>query len=81
MIKEINNNNNNNNNNIIIIIINQKKLYNEPGGDSLGTDTNSMPDAEESCEFWSNIWDNHIEHNRDAEWLADVRDELGQCSA
>ena len=87
MIKEINNNNNNNNNNniiiiiIIIIIINQKKLYKELGGDSSGTDTNCMPDAEESCEFWSKIWDNPIEHNRDAEWLADVRDELGQCSA
>ena len=30
---------------------------------------------------WSNIWDNPIEHNRGAEWLTDVRDELSQCSA
>ena len=29
----------------------------------------------------NNIWDNPIEHNRDAEWLTDVRDELSQCSA
>ena len=54
----------------------QKKLYKELYGDSSRTDTNCMPDAEESCEFWSNIWDNPIEHNRDAEWLTDVRDEL-----
>ena len=45
----------------------QKKLYEELDGDSSGRDTNCMPDAEESCEFWSNIWDNPIEHNRDVE--------------
>ena len=58
-----------------------KKLYKELDGDSSGTDTDCMPDAEESCDFWSNIWDNPIEHNRHAEWLTDVRDELSQCSA
>ena len=59
----------------------QKKLYKELDGDSSGTDTNGIPDAEESCNIWSNIWDNPIEHNRDADWLTDVRDELSQCSA
>ena len=59
----------------------QKNLYKELDGDSSGTATDCMPDAEESCEFWSNIWDNPIEHNRDAEWLTDVRDKLSQCSA
>ena len=57
----------------------QKKLYKELGGDSSGTDTNCMPDAEDSFEVWSNIWDNPIEHNRDSELLTDVRDELSQC--
>ena len=33
----------------------QKKLYKELDGDSSGTDTDCMPDAEENCEFWSNI--------------------------
>ena len=59
----------------------QEKLYKERDGDSSGPDTNCLPDAEESCNFWSNIWDNPIEHNRGAEWLTDVRDELSQCSA
>ena len=59
----------------------QKKLYKELDGDSSGTDKICMPDAEESCEFWSSIWDNPIEHNRDAEWLNDVKDELSQCLA
>ena len=59
----------------------QKKLYKELDRDSSGTDTNCMPDAEESCGFWSNTWDNPIEHIRDAEWLPDVRDEHSQCSA
>ena len=67
--------------NRILFEYDQKKLYKELDGDSSGTDTNCMPDAEESCEFWSNIWDNPIEDNRDAEWLTDVRDELSQCSA
>ena len=64
--------------NRILFEYDQKKLYK---GNSSGTDTNCMPDAEESCEFWKNIWDNPIEHNRDGEWLTDVRDELSQCSA
>ena len=40
----------------------QKKLYKELDADSSGTDTNCMPDAEESCEFWSNIWDRALLH-------------------
>ena len=28
-----------------------------------------VPDAEESKEFWSGIWDVPVEHNKNAEWL------------
>ena len=31
--------------------------------------------AEESKQFWSNIWDNEKEHGRNAEWLKELRAE------
>ena len=36
---------------------------------------NGKPNAEESKQFWSNIWDNGKEHERNAEWLRNVRAE------
>ena len=35
-----------------------------------------MPDAEESKRFWGGIWSVEKEHNHEAEWLKDVRNEL-----
>ena len=35
------------------------------------------PDAEESKQFWSNIWDNEKEHERSGEWLRELRAEKG----
>ena len=32
-----------------------------------------IPDADESIKFWSEIWDNGIEHNKDSEWLNEVK--------
>ena len=34
------------------------------------------PDAEASTEFWSNLWDNPIQHNESAEWLKQVKQEI-----
>lgn len=46
----------------------QKQLYKELGGTSQ-TDTAAAPDAKEATDFWSGIWSNPVEHNRNAEWL------------
>ena len=46
---------------------NQKRLF-----VMLETDENddtTIPDREESKNFWSNIWDNPVKHNANAEWL------------
>ena len=34
---------------------------------------NEKPNAEESKQFWSNIWYNENKHERNAEWLMDLR--------
>ena len=36
---------------------------------------NEKPNAEESKQFWSDIWDNEKEHERSAEWLRELRAE------
>ena len=36
------------------------------------------PDAEESERFWSSIWGNEVQHNKDAEWLKELKDECGE---
>ena len=46
----------------------QKQLYKELGGTSQ-TDTAAAPDAKEATDFWSGIWSNPVEHNRNAEWI------------
>ena len=35
-----------------------------------------MPDAEESIKFWSKLWDNPVDHNRNSEWIMTVEKEL-----
>ena len=35
-----------------------------------------MSDAEESIKFWSELWDNPIDHGRNAEWIMTVEKEL-----
>ena len=35
-----------------------------------------MPDAEESIKFWSELWDNLVDHDRNAEWIMSVEKEL-----
>ena len=42
--------------------------------DGIRNINNERPDAEESKQFWSNIWDEK-EHERSAEWLRELRAE------
>ena len=35
-----------------------------------------MPNAEESKRFWGDIWSVKKGHNREAEWLKDLKNEL-----
>ena len=37
--------------------------------DGIRNVNNEKSNAEESNQFWSNIWDNEKEHARNAEWL------------
>ncbi|XP_063604453.1 uncharacterized protein LOC134779729 [Penaeus indicus] len=51
----------------------QKKVYKELNGGASGESV--IPDAEESKKFWSEIWSIEKEHNRQAEWLQDLKRE------
>ena len=53
---------------------NQKKLFDEIEGISKSDDV--CPDAAESQKFWSEIWDNPVHHNENAEWLGELENEL-----
>ena len=45
----------------------RKRVYQQKDG--IKSITNEKPNAEKSKQFWSNIWDNEKEHERNAEWL------------
>ena len=47
----------------------QKQLYKELGGTSQTDAAATAPDAKEATDFWSGIWSNPVEHNRNAEWM------------
>ena len=53
--------------------VEQKKVYKELNGGANGKSV--IPDAEESKKFWSEIWSIEKEHNRQAEWLQDLKRE------
>ena len=46
--------------------------------DGIRNINNEKPNAEESKQFWSNICDNEKEHERNTEWLRELRAEKGQ---
>ena len=52
----------------------QKRFYHELSGEVRGEKI--IPDTEESDIFWSSIWANEAEHNRQAEWLNNVKENL-----
>ena len=41
--------------------------------DGIRNINNEKPNAEEIKQFWSNIWDNEKEHERNAEWLRELK--------
>ena len=43
--------------------------------DGIRNINNEKSNAEDSKQFWSNIWDNKKEHERNAEWLRELRTE------
>ena len=53
---------------------NQKRVYQQMDG--IRNISNEKPNAEKSKQFWSNIWDNEKEHERNAEWLRELRAEI-----
>ena len=56
-----------------IFVQNQKRVYQQMDG--IRNINNKKPNVEESKQFWSNIWHNEEEHDRDAEWLRELRAE------
>ena len=56
---------------------NQAKVYRELDG---SLQENVAPDADDALTFWSSIWGKNVEHNRNAEWLNDVRECIGKSS-
>ena len=51
--------------------VDRKKVLNELNGENRGQ--NVVPGAEESRKFWSEIWGSRKEHNRQAEWLNELK--------
>ena len=54
--------------------VDQGRLYQELDG----KDRNEIliPDAGEARSFWSLIWENPVEHNTQAEWLKEIKEEM-----
>ncbi len=53
--------------------VEQKKVYKELNREASGESV--IPDAEESKKFWSEIWSIEKGHNRQADWLQDLKRE------
>ena len=53
---------------------NQRRFYSEIEGKTNSSAT--VPDATETQKFWETIWANPVEHNKDAEWLKGVKNQL-----
>ena len=58
--------------------LHQKKIYAELNRNRIRS--NGMPNAEEYRKFWGNIWSVRKEHNREAEWLKDLKRERERVS-
>ena len=52
----------------------QSRLYQELNGDDR---SGVSPDKEEAESFWSNIWSKEINHNSSAEWIGEIKEEVG----
>ena len=56
-----------------IFDLDQKKIYIELNRN--GIRSNDVPNVEECTKFWSNVQGVRKEHNREAEWLEDLKRE------
>ena len=54
---------------------NQRQFYRELDEEEERCD-DDQPVAEESKQFWGNIWSQSAEHKKDAKWLQDLRSEV-----
>ena len=55
------------------LLQNQKRVYQKM--DRIRNIDSEKPNAVQSKQFWSNIWDNEKEHERNAEWSRELRAE------
>ena len=55
--------------------VDQKKVYDEFNGQT-GSSNGDIPNAEESRTFWTGIWSVEKEHNKEADWLSDLKEEM-----
>ena len=55
--------------------VDQKKVYNKFNGQT-GSSNGDIPNAEESRTFWSGIWSVEKEHNKEADWFSDLKEEM-----
>ena len=53
----------------------QKRVYQQLNGK---IESSEKPDTEESRRFWSNIWGTEKSHNKNAEWLKELRAERNE---
>ena len=58
-----------------MFIQNQRRVYQQMGGTR--NINNEKLIAEDNKQFWSNIWGNEKEYERNAEWLRELRAEKG----
>ena len=54
---------------------NQRKFYRELDQEEERCD-DDQPVAEESKQFWGNIWSQSADHKKDAKWLQDLQSEV-----
>ena len=55
--------------------VDQKKVYNEFNGQTVSSNRD-IPDAEDCRTFWNRIWSVEKEHNKEADWLSDLKEEI-----
>ena len=55
-----------------LFISNQKRFYQEINGNTAAEKL--IPDAQESHDFWSEIWGKEEKHNLNADWLKDLKE-------
>ena len=56
-----------------MFVQNQKRVYQQMDG--IRNTNNEKPNPEGNIQFLSNMWDNEKEHERNAEWLRELRAE------